>query len=454
MFKAKDLGEYTKKLTIFISFILIISIINFLPAEAQLTPERRAQLEAELSKVEREIEQNKALLSSKQQETASIARDVDILTYQINQAKLNIRAKELEISRLGGDINKRVVLIGELSDKIEEEKTYLAELLRKTRELDQITPVEVILANDSLSGMFSDLDSFNFIQSTMHQSFAVIRNNQNQASLEKVSLETKRSAEIDARKVIETEKANIERIEKEKQNLLRMSKSEEAVYQQVLADRERERAAIRSALFELRDTTAIPFGQAVDLALAVEKQTGVRAAFILAIITQESNLGQNVGTCNRPNDPLSKSWRKIMPGPEADRPSSRDDQTVYLRLMKELGFDPDVQPLSCPYGGGWGGAMGPSQFIPTTWEPYKSRISTITGNNPPSPWRPVDAFTASGLLLRDLGAAAGGYTNERRAALRYYAGGNWNKPANAFYGDSVMRIATNIQNQINILQNN
>lgn len=454
MLKVKSFFKSKNKWSILVGLFLVVFLINFLPVQAQLTPERKAQLEAELARVEDEIKQNKALLSSKQKETASIARDVDILTYQINQAKLNIRAKELEISRLGGDINRRVVLIGELSDEIEEEKTYLAELLRKTKELDQITPVEVILANDSLSGMFSDLDSFSFIQSTMHQSFAVIRDSQNQASLEKISLEAKRNAEIDARKVIETEKANIERIEREKQNLLRMSKSEEAVYQQVLADRERERAAIRSALFELRDTAAIPFGQAVDLALAVQQQTGVRAAFILAIITQESNLGQNVGTCNRPGDPPSKSWRKIMPGPEADRRSSRDDQTVYLRLMRELGLNPDVQPLSCPYGSGWGGAMGPSQFIPTTWEPYKSRISAITGNNPPSPWRPIDAFTASGLLLRDLGAAAGGYTNERRAALRYYAGGNWNKPANAFYGDSVMRIATNIQNQINILQNN
>ena len=60
---------------------------------------------------------------------------------------------------------------------------------------------------------------------------------------------------------------------------------------------------------------------------------------------------------------------------------------------------------------------------------------------------------ASGIYLSDLGASARTYTAERTAALKYYAGGNWASPANAFYGDGVMQKATNIQeNMINPLQ--
>ena len=164
------------------------------------------------------------------------------------------------------------------------------------------------------------------------------------------------------------------------------------------------------------------------------------------------NLGENVGTCNRAGDPESKSWKNIMPGPNDGDRSYRDDQTIFLQITKELGLDPNTTPLSCPIGGGWGGAMGPSQFIPTTWMSYKNQIAGVTGNNPPNPWVPVDAFTATSLLLKDLGAAAGTFSAERQAALRYYAGGNWNKPQNAFYGDSVMRIAEGYDRQIQILQ--
>lgn len=101
--------------------------------------------------------------------------------------------------------------------------------------------------------------------------------------------------------------------------------------------------------------------------------------------------------------------------------------------------------------------MGSAQFMPTTWwEPvkgtgYKKMVAKITGNNPPNPWNPLDAFVASGLLLKDNGASAGGYAAERKAALKYLAGSRWNKPAYAFYGNDVMEFAAEYQEQIDII---
>lgn len=95
--------------------------------------------------------------------------------------------------------------------------------------------------------------------------------------------------------------------------------------------------------------------------------------------------------------------------------------------------------------------MGPAQFIPTTWLLYKNLVARHTGHNPPNPWDAEDAFMASALLLKDNGAAEGTYQAERRAALRYLAGGNWSKPAYAFYGDDVMSLASKYQEQMNII---
>ena len=103
-----------------------------------------------------------------------------------------------------------------------------------------------------------------------------------------------------------------------------------------------------------------------------------------------------------------------------------------------------------PYG--WGGAMGPAQFIPSTWVLYKKRIADITGENPPNPWNARTATYATALLMRDNGADAGTRSAEKLAALRYLAGwGNASKKAYAFYGDDVIEFADDFQKQIDIL---
>ena len=444
------------RLCVFIIFLCValgaLSIPVFAQnAEEAAVAQQEANLRAELQQLETEIAQQQEILRAKQRESVSIERDIAILNAQITQARLKIKAQNIAIRQLGKDISVKSETIEELDAQIERGKESLAALIRKTNELDSFSFVEVVLANEDLSEFFGDLDSFQSIKRDLYQLFKNIRNVRTLNESERTALHFQRNEETDIKVAIEAEKRNIEKAEKQKQSLLAISKNQEKTYEDVLKEREKRAAKIRSALFALRDTAAIPFGMALTYANAAYAKTGVRPAFLLAILTQESNLGENVGTCNRPGDPPEKSWRNIMPGPNDN--SWRDDQTIYLQIMSQLGFDPDSMPLSCPWRGGWGGAMGPSQFIPTTWNLYKSRIASAIGKSVPNPWDPRDAFMASAIYLADLGANKGGYTAERTAALKYYAGGNWQKSENAFYGNGVMAKAQNIQeNMIDPLQ--
>ncbi|MFA6476177.1 MAG: lytic murein transglycosylase [Candidatus Paceibacterota bacterium] len=426
-------------------FILSLLLLNPQQLRAETTAEKETRLQAQLASVEAEIAGQKTLLVSKQKETASIKRDIDILTYKINTAQLNIKAKQIEIERLGGDIKQKVKTIVVLDGKLDTEKRSLAELLRKTRELDDNTFPEVALAKESVNNFFIDLDRFRFIEESTHTVLGVVRSTKTDTENKKTALEDRRDAELNAKKVIEAEKANIERLNKEKNVLLSASKAKENSYKSVIAAKEKEKAAIKNALFTLRGSANITFGQALEHANYVAAKVGIRPSFLLAIITQESNLGQNIGTCNRPQDPDSKSYKAVM---KPDR-----DIGPFERICKALGIDPVGQPVSCPYRGGYGGAMGPAQFIPSTWQGMASAVKAVTGNNPPNPWNARDAFAASGLYLRDLGADGKTYATERKAALKYYAGGNWSLAKNAFYGNEVMAIAAKYDKQIAILQN-
>lgn len=412
--------------------------------------EREKELRQELERIEEEQRTLQAQLDTQRGETASYQRDVNILTGEIKQAQLRIDAKNVEIKRLGKDIDLKSKTVAELSQKLAQSQADIGQLVRKMSQMDDYSLAEVVAKEETVADFFAEYDSYSTVQSSLGELIDDIRAVRGETEKEKADLTERQQKELDLKAEIEAERKVIAAKEAEKKQLLAASKGAEATYQSQVAAKQKEAAAIRAALFQLRDSQGISFGDAVEYAEAASEKTGVRPAFILAILKQETDLGKNVGTCNREGDPEEKSWRNIMPGPDDN--SSRDDQTIFLRITDALGLDPDTTPLSCPWGNGWGGAMGPSQFIPSTWAGYEARIAAAVGVKTPNPWNPEHAFMATAIYMSDLGAGAQTYTAERTAALKYYAGGNWYLAQNAFYGDSVMAHADGFQSQLDFLE--
>ena len=87
--------------------------------------------------------------------------------------------------------------------------------------------------------------------------------------------------------------------------------------------------------------------------------------------------------------------------------------------------------------GGWGGAMGPAQFMPTTWMGYKSKVEKLTGEIPANPWDLKDSLVAMGLKLAAVdGVTSGDREAWAKAAGMYLAGGNWENYS--WYSDRVL----------------
>lgn len=441
-------------------FILIFSIalspnISWLGEKdntlvnAQVTSaEERAILEAELKALEQEIKEKEAILKSQQQQTGTLKKDVSLLTSQIQTAKLKIQAKTIAINKLGKEITEKSKTITDLESELNREKSSLTQLVKRTNELDQKGAAYVLLSADSVSDFYQDLDDFLSIKRSLYASVNKIKQVKSLTEDQKEQLESKKEDELDARNSIDYQKKVVEQSEKEKKELLKISQTKEQEYQKVLAERQKRVTEIRNKLFSFAggNTKAIPFAEAYEYAEAASAKTGVRTAFILAILTQESNLGKNVGTCNRAGDPPSKSWKNVM--------SPTRDQAPFKRITAALGLDPDTTPVSCPIaGGGWGGAMGPAQFIPSTWESVADEVAADLGVSIANPWRAKDAIMASAVYLKRRGAV-GGESNERNAACRYYSGRSCDgkKPANSFYGNNVMAIARRVQGDIDYLK--
>lgn len=419
------------------------------------TDAKKAELQANLDELEKEIAAQNILLQSKQKERVSIERDVDILEAQIKKAKLLIQARDITIGKLGGDISQKTSVIGDLSKKIDREKESLSQLLRKTDEVDQASIAEVVLSKKNLSDFFLDLDSFTSIKGALRDSLTAITEAKGQTEEEKAALENTQRKEADARAELEAGKRAVQKNEGEKNQLLSITKNKEKEYKKILDERKQRAAEIRAALFALRDSGEIPFGRALQYAQTASQKTGVRPAFILAIFSQESSFGKDQGSCYLKDMATGagvgantgRAFPKVM-HPTRDVPP-------FLEIVRVLGGDPLNTRVSCPQEVGWGGAMGPAQFIPSTWRGLQTSVASALGKTGADPWNPEDAFMAAGIYLRDLGAGSGGYSNERDAACRYFSGSKCSKSSwAASYGNSVVAKATNIQeNMIDPLQN-
>ncbi|MCE9585231.1 lytic murein transglycosylase [Candidatus Nomurabacteria bacterium] len=406
----------------------------------------------ELSQIEAQLADLLKKQDEQKKQTGTLKGDVDYLTSQINALKTKIKARALVIAQLKVSIKEKTTKIVALSDKIDREHESLAQLLRNTNEFDNENLVHLVLSDKNMSSFYSDLESYVSIKKAIKKSVELITGVKVETEVQKKDLQTKQDAETNAKVELETAQKKVAQSETEKKQLLSISKQKESEYAKLAAEKKVRADKIRAALFQLRDTKAIPFGTALNYANLASQKTGVRPAFILAILTQESNLGTDQGSCYLTNfdtgegasSKSGKIFKNVM-HPTRDIPP-------FISITKDLGRDPYKTLVSCPIGGyGYGGAMGPAQFIASTWSGLESKIARYLDVANPDPWEPRDAFMASAVFLADLGADAGTYTSEKTAACRYYGGGKSCTSVTTPYGVSVMKKATDIQTNIDFL---
>lgn len=420
----------------------------------QTDEEKRKALEAELDQLEaleKELEAEKINLNKKGN---TLSSEVKRLDSQITKLKLQIKAVNLTIERIDDEIKITQGKIKTTEGDIDFHKEAIADILQAMYESEKKGILEILLANNKLSEFFTNVNNLMSAQEklgTMLQKFVDLRqrlvDEKEDLALEKIDAAALK-AEQDA------QKAKVQKTQTDKNKLLKDTKNKESEYQKKITETKKSAAEIRKQIFKFIGGGELDFEAAYELAKVAEKATDVRAALILAVLDRESKLGKNVGQCD---------YKKAM-HPTRDIP-------VFLAMVEELGLMKNLESgflkVSCAIvaDGAYGGAVGPAQFIPSTWAMYtgyakkngewtrnpdKDRISQITGSNPPNPWRNADAFVATALYLKDAGAQKGSISSERTAAAKYYAGSRW-KNYLWTYGDRVVSKAEKFQDDIDVL---
>jgi len=417
---------------------------------AQTPQEERQALEEELRKLEEQLANIEGDISKTEKEKKTLQNEIYLLRRRVQSLNIQIQQSNTMIQDLGLQIDDTQGSIEYTSLKTEKSKERLSAILRKIYQEDKKSLIEIFLAEEDLSNFFKDLMALQTLNEKSHELLISIKKL-------KISLE-------DQKESLDEEKLDLERIVKirilqrqessqlkvEQESYLKLTEEQ---YQEQLKEKqetEKKASAIRARIFELIGVSKAPtFGEAYEIAKYVSSVTGVRPALVLAVLTQESNIGKNVGQCYLKNAQTGEGIRITNNKVEPRTMKPTRDVPYFLEICQKLGRDPFNTPVSCPMSIGWGGAMGPAQFIPDTWANprygYGAKVKEVTGKEA-DPWDIRDAFLASGLYLRDLGAS----TDEFKAVMRYFSGYRWSK-WEEFYGRSVLAIAAQYEQDIKSL---
>jgi peptidoglycan hydrolase CwlO-like protein len=402
---------------------------------AQGVSQLKEDLNQQLDDVQRQIEVYRGQIKQKSADARSLKRDIGILDDRIAQGDLELRQTDLAIKKLDLVIEEREKEIAKVDEGLNQKKNLLAEYLRTINDYDQKSLSEILLSNQNFSDFFNEIQSLEEIQDTIKVGFQEILSLKNKLEEKKSVLDQERRQQDDLRNLQQLQQRSYQNEKDRKKDLLAKTKGQESIFSSLIKRAYSDSASIKNQLYLLEGVgLSMTIEEALFHAEQAGEKTGVRPAYLLAVLKEESSWGTNVGT---------GSWRADM---------HERDHRAFLAICRKLKVDPNKMPVSRKPSYGWGGAMGPAQFLPSTWLDLEAEIIRATGHNPPNPWDIDDAFVAAGLKLAKNGANLGVPDAEWKAAMIYFAGNNWNNPLYRFYGDSVMDLAETIQWQIDAIR--
>lgn len=405
----------------FAVFAVAIFLIPVSHASVQDEIEARSKqievLQTQIAQYQRQILET----SSKAQ---SLSGEISKLNAQISKIQLEIKSLSLSISQANSEITTTQQSIQSTQAQMDTHKRALSQSLLTLYQIDQQNLTEVLLRNSQISEFFNNVQNIDEIQSSLNDNINALISLKNDLEQKQSDLQQKRDELEQLKSLQESQQKTLSQNKGTKDKLLKQTQGDEKKYKALVTQTQQQLNNIREQIYYLQQS-GVTVEDAIKYGQLAAKSTGIRPAFLIAILDVESRLGKNVGTGNW-NDDMYQCYIRLAQQYPSKRATylkrAETEKAAFFHILNALGLDPNTVKVSKEPSYGCGGAMGPAQFIASTWLGYEDRVRSYTGHAAPNPWNIEDAFMAAAIKLANDGATGKTPVAETRAAKSYLSG--------------------------------
>lgn len=208
----------------------------------------------ELENIQEEQEKYSEAIKKKQKEQASLNNQLSILGNRLAKAELDIEAAETEIDRTNLEIKKVSREIAGKEAEINKERDNLSNVLNLIYKQNQVTTLEIILLNDSLTDFISQLKYLEDVNKGIGESLDTLKKYKSDLEKSKLVLEEKNDELDNLKKELEDNKGALESEKGNKNFILAQVENSEKEYQRLLAQAKQEQEAAAADIISLEKT--------------------------------------------------------------------------------------------------------------------------------------------------------------------------------------------------------
>lgn len=392
----------------------------------------------QIQEIQQQIDQYQQQIEAADSKARTLQNEIARLDAQIKQVQLEIRSLSLSIIQTNTSISQTQIQIADAQNKLDLQKGALAKWIGILYKVDHQNLTEIFFQNNRLSDFFNDVKNIRSVQENIQTALVNIKAIKADLEDKEATLEDKKS-ELEGLKAFQVAaQRGLDGTKRNRAQILTQTKGEEKRFQQLVSQSQDAITKIQNQIFYLRQNgvtaeEAVKFGQLAALRL------DIRPEYLIAILEVESGLGRNVGKGNWQEDLYNCRIRnRKLTQAEAEK-------SAFFEIINKLGLNADTVKVSAAPGYGCGGALGPGQFLPTTWLGYEDIVAQLTGHRPPNPWNIEDAFMAAAAKLARAGADSKTRAGEIAAAKAYLSGNSkCSSSICNYYSSAVLRKAEDI----------